>query len=721
MSNFFVTLAVFLITVIGALFAIPYFIDWNGYRGVFEEEATRLLGREVRVGGAVNLHLLPTPYFRFEKVRIADTSVNLQEPFFRADSLTIKLSDAADLPGRVEANEIELQRPVLRLALNDKATAGTGRASARLCGNAAYLPTNVALTSVKITDGVLALHGADGAERTRFEGLNGELSAPALDGPYRFRGTFGKARAERELQRRHGAARARRLRALQGRRCGSATARSTYTLDGRLADLMGKPRIDGELTRAAADRRPLAAPRAAARGAAASAGGRTASRPSTDTERAGVRPQGQRRCRPGRRDPLRPRAGVRAGWAAAARHRRREGPWRDALAVEMSLSSRWLDLDRIAGAGRGDRSARQPHSARHAPCATCCRREGRSRATFAIDQANVGREAVSNLRLSLARSQDKLEIEELRLGMPGGSRGELQGVVSGPPEAPIFDGSVSLRGSEPRALPRLGDGQCADVRRQGRRHVRRPLAALDRAGHASPRNVIGDLSGTTIRGDAHYRWEGRPELSLLRREPAARRARLRPGGSQPRRHLRCRPARSAARQARGPTGGRRRPASPAGAAPRPTPSSASTPGSSSPRRAPTATSMMEIELKGGHLRVPLLRVASDDGFSLELEGEVENAATRPKGTLRAVIGAEFGAGDRASGGVARHSRQPSARTPRRAQAMVPLRLAGSMSLGARTPTSADLVLDGEVNGGSRQAQRPARWRRRPAGARAPPM
>ena len=30
--------------------------------------------------------------------------------------------------------------------------------------------------------------------------------------------------------------------------------------------------------------------------------------------------------------------------------------------------------------------------------------------------------------------------------------------------------------------------------------------------------------------------------------------------------------------------------------------------------------------------------------------------------------------------------------------MVPLRLAGSLALGARTPTSADLVLDGETNG-----------------------
>ena len=219
MSNFFVTIAVFLITVIGALFAIPYFIDWNGYRGVFEEEATRLLGREVRVGGAVNLHLLPTPYFRFEKVRIADSSVNLQDAFFRADSLTIKLSVPPMFRGALEANEIELQRPVLRVAL-DKDDGWNWQSFGQALGQAAYMPSNVALTSVKISDGVLALHGPDGMERTRFEGLTAELSAPALDGPYRFRGTFGKTRAEREVENRNGATRAGRQRALQSHAAG---------------------------------------------------------------------------------------------------------------------------------------------------------------------------------------------------------------------------------------------------------------------------------------------------------------------------------------------------------------------------------------------------------------------------------------------------------------------------------------------------------------------
>ena len=192
--------------------------------------------------------------------------------------------------------------------------------------------------------------------------------------------------------------------------------------------------------------------------------------------------------------------------------------WRDTFAVEMSLSSRWLDLDRIAGAGE----AAGPLDSL-IPLALGMRdllpAEGRSRATFAIDQGNVGREAVSNVRLSLVRSEGKLEIEEFRLGMPGGSRGELQGVVSGPPGAPTFDGSLSLRGTSViRFLGwATGNALSFDAKGDGAFGVRSQISIA--AGGVAARNVVGDLSGTTIRGDARYRWEGRPELSLLLESP----------------------------------------------------------------------------------------------------------------------------------------------------------------------------------------------------------
>ena len=61
MNSVLLWIAGLLVVLLGSLFAVPYFVDWNSYRGVFEAEASRIIGREVRVGGDVDLRLLPAP------------------------------------------------------------------------------------------------------------------------------------------------------------------------------------------------------------------------------------------------------------------------------------------------------------------------------------------------------------------------------------------------------------------------------------------------------------------------------------------------------------------------------------------------------------------------------------------------------------------------------------------------------------------------------------
>jgi uncharacterized protein involved in outer membrane biogenesis len=685
MSNFIIALAVFLITVVSAVFAIPYFVDWNGYRSVFEEEATSLLGREVRVGGAVNLHLLPTPYFRFEKVRIADASVNLQEPFFRADSLTVKLAIPPMIRGVLEANEIELLRPVLRLAV-DSADGWNWQSFGEALGRSVYLPAKVTLSSVKIVDGVLALHGPDGAERTRFDGFNGELSTPALEGPYRLRGTFGTGGLGREL----------RIATAPMEGDGSLRFKaalrvdngvSSFTLDGRLADLMGKPSIEGDLSarvsiaglwqtqsaptlrlpkkpvwsdsEAGADKGEAAFDlRAALR---ADPAGATLSDLSLSFEQDG-RPQ------------------LITGELRAA--------WRSALAVELRLASRWLDLDRIAGA---DESTGPLDSI--VPLAVGVRDllpgAGHSHATLSIDQANVGHEAVSGLHLALARSADKLAIEELRFGLPGGSRGELQGTVTGPPEAPVFEGSVGLRGTSlVRFLAWASAGSLTfDPKGDGTFAVRAQLSLAPK--RWSARNIIGDLSGTAIFADAQYRWDGRPELRLKIEGPQLdARAFIAAGASLGDIFdtvLHGPLMSQGAGQAAG-HGATKIDAFIRVSA-----------GQLFTAQRTYRDVGVEIALEDGRLRIPMLRLAGDEGFSLEVEGEVDNAAARPKGALRGVIVADRGA---AVAPLAELLGIPAAfqADVKRATAVTPLRIAGSMAFGARTPTSLDLILDGELNG-----------------------
>lgn len=666
MSNFLIAVAVFVITVVAALFAVPYVVDWNGYRGVFEDEASRMLGREVRVGGAVNLHFLPSPYFSLEKVRIADTAGTLQEPFFRAEAVTIKLSVAPLLRGLVEAHEIELRRPALRLAIGRDDTWNWQKFAASWA-EAQYLPTNVVLASVNIKDGIIALHGPDGQERAVYEGIAAELSAPALDGPYRVKATFGKAGAERDL----------RLATAKPEADGSVRVKATlraadtatsYALEARISDLTGKIRVDGELLA----KLPF------------SGLWPTQSRKSAD-EAFELKAQ------------MRADAGQLELKNLALAFERDGQPqivsgdlvarWRDTLAVETQLTSRWLDLDRIAGAkeGAGPLDSILPFAVR---LRELLPGGGRSRAQLSIEQANIGGEAVSNLVLALVRAGDTLEIEALQAAMPGGSRGELSGRLTGPGEQLSFQGDVAVRGASlARFTHWASAGSLSSESPTDGTFGMKARLAIE-PGRAALSDLAGELSGAALRGGVSYRWGQAQELGLAFEGPQLDARSFIAAGA----HL----GNVIALFAPGTT--------------------AEGPGKGLARLAGADLSLrvragqlltagaryrdvtVEIERKGGLLRVPVLRLSGDDGFEANVEGEVADLAGKPKGSLRLAASADTAGALRALGGLLGIADDllPEAA---RLQGLVPLRIAGAMTFGARLEGSVDVAAGGEAGGG----------------------
>ena len=95
MNSFLLALAALLIVVLSALFAAPLFIDWNDYRPAFEQQATKLLGRQVKVDGKVHLILLPAPQLKFDDVKVANEDGSLDRPFLTARSFEAKLNVSA--------------------------------------------------------------------------------------------------------------------------------------------------------------------------------------------------------------------------------------------------------------------------------------------------------------------------------------------------------------------------------------------------------------------------------------------------------------------------------------------------------------------------------------------------------------------------------------------------------------------------------------------------
>jgi len=684
-NNLLIAIAVFVITVLGALFAVPHFIDWNSYRSAFEEEARNVIGREVQVDGDVTLHLLPTPYFRVEKVRIADTATPLTEHFFKTESLSIKLSIAPLLRGVVEVNEIEFQRPVLRVAQDAKG-AWNWQDFAQALSSTGYVPANVTLASLRVVGGVLAVHGPDGIERTRLDGVNGELSAPALEGPYRFRGTFTSGGATREV----------RIATASPEPDGKVPLRlslrlldsgASYVLDARAIDLMGRTRVEGDLTA----RLPIAGP------------------PPAGAQRASTRSEEEPRVDQGA-TPLEVKAKIKADVAGAAfsdltlTFELGDSPqvvtgsaratWRTPVALDMDLASRWLDLDRLAGAAEGTSPA-----ASVTKLAAWVRDllpgDGVARVGIGIEQANLAGEAVGPLRLALTRSANRLEIGELRTTLPGGTRVDLKGDISGAADELAYRGNIGVKGASTARFVAWATGNAlamaADA--DGPFDLQANIA-VDPAGGLAVRDLAGTLAGTALKGSGAYKWRDRPELTVALEGPKLDARSLLPADiSLPDLYglIALAPGAKA-------NDGR----------------------ASEIGKAVSRLFQADIDLrlkagqlvtaartyrdfstavvtKGDSLKQLQLRLAGDDGYNLDLEGRVDNLGAAAKGTVRGHVVAQTAD---SIAPLAALLGLPSGLRPgdTRRQAMAPLRLAGTLSFGGRTQTSADLVVDGEANG-----------------------
>ena len=66
-------LAIAIILALVAALVGPLLIDWGGHRSLFEAQASRLIGVDVRVTGAIEARLLPTPSLTLHDIEIGSS------------------------------------------------------------------------------------------------------------------------------------------------------------------------------------------------------------------------------------------------------------------------------------------------------------------------------------------------------------------------------------------------------------------------------------------------------------------------------------------------------------------------------------------------------------------------------------------------------------------------------------------------------------------------
>ncbi len=690
MNNFLVYLGGFMVAVLAALVGVPYAIDWNGYRGVFEEEATRVLGRDVRVAGNVGLRLLPSPYVHFEKLRIgAAPGEDTGRPLFRAEGFTMWLSVPPLLKGVLEAREVELDQPALEIVIDEEGR--TSLATLVIKPEALpFVPREVALQSVRISGGSLGLWSTGEAELARLEGIKGELSADSIDGPYKFRGQLdwqGQGREVRLSTARRDPNGDVRFKAIVN----TVTSGNAYVLDGAASALLTHPVVSGKLTARIstetfhvvsdpADGSDDTAAGAQAQGAHFDVAADLASEPGNlllkdiaiSLEQGGL-PQ------------------LIAGEA--------QFNWNQPQALDVKLHSKWLDLDQLTAQGDGGRRVVPLEIARTLfdRLVDALPENAQTSVALNLDQVGLGQQVVSNLRFHASRADGPLALRDVRANLPGGTEIALDGAISGETSQRSFEGALALNG---QSLSRFaawgfGDNPYSRSGSDGPFSLEGSLALSDTAIALS--EGTAEINGTPLLGELRLGLGPSRSVAIALEGHRIDMAQLWPGNPG----IPALPALLVGWNA------------PDSEAPQDVTGNAKERGTEKntgeilldikagelidgPRRLEDVH--LEISLEDGELAVPHVKFRSSGGLALDLEGSARHLHQRPKGSLRGIIEAP---GEAAVTTLAELLNVPAEYRSdvARWSTLAPLRLGATFSFGERTPDAVDVDLDGVLRGG----------------------
>ncbi|MDG2244175.1 MAG: AsmA family protein [Rhodospirillaceae bacterium] len=177
-------------TILAIVLITPSFIDWTEYRDTFESRLEAATGRSVVIDGDVRLSLLPRPALRVAGVRIGNLPEASTDSFVSADAVAANLAFGPLLSGRIQFNSIEVVRPVINAEVlaSGRATWSMGESLAKenaaRKGGAASTSFNLGIDSLVLIDGKVNYRDVRSNAEYRFDGLNADLRAGAITGPF---------------------------------------------------------------------------------------------------------------------------------------------------------------------------------------------------------------------------------------------------------------------------------------------------------------------------------------------------------------------------------------------------------------------------------------------------------------------------------------------------------------------------------------------------------
>jgi len=171
-------LAIAIILALLAALVGPLLIDLGNYRSLFEAEAHRLTGVNIRVTGAIDARLLPSP-----RLTLRDITVGDGDDAIHANSLDVEFALGPLMRGEWRATEMRLAGPQVSLGLD-----ASGRVRAPSLA-VSFRPDDLSINRLRIEDGTITLtnSGNDASITFGRVSFNGEVRS--LVGPMKGEGS----------------------------------------------------------------------------------------------------------------------------------------------------------------------------------------------------------------------------------------------------------------------------------------------------------------------------------------------------------------------------------------------------------------------------------------------------------------------------------------------------------------------------------------------------
>jgi len=411
-------IAVAIILALVAALAGPHFVDWTQYRTTFETESGKIVGLPVRIGGGIDVRLLPTPTLTLGRIEIG----NAAQPLARAQELHVELALGSLMRGEYRASELRLTAPEVGLVLS-----GNGKLdwpAARM----GFDPERLQIEKVAIENGRIGFTDAASAASATAESFwfKGELRS--LVGPVRGEGGF----------------------VLTGERYGYRIGASRVGPDGSLKLRLGVDPADHPVV-------------IEADGALRFENGAPQFDGAMTVARTAVEGRGSVAV------PWRTSAKVKASPARALFEQVEYSYGPDMRAIRLTgtaelhlgknprfdgvLSARQADLDRALGATDGTKRVPLASIKMFADSFATAYAPGiPTRVGLSVDALTLGGGILQNVRADLKRDADGWDIEKLELRAPGFAQIRLSGRVGGAGDGMTFKGPAQIESTDPKSF-----------------------------------------------------------------------------------------------------------------------------------------------------------------------------------------------------------------------------------------------------------------------------